>query len=216
MSDLVRTLLICGLLSGTQPITIMGLMLVSTGEQSVRKGVAYLSGNFVVESVILLTATVLVGGVVERASGMGRLFLVLRVLLGIALLVVGFRLRREPSGPVPPVPKALERVQNLSPGKAFLAGMLLADYQGPLVGSLALTAADVTFGGRMLALAFYSLLATGIPLAIFIAVIRSRRTRERVDGATNWVMVHRRQLGSWFALVLGLLLVGDALLGFLV
>ena len=38
---------------------------------------------------------------------------------------------------------------------------------------------------------------------------------DKMNNATAWVMKHRRQLASWFGLVLGTLLVGDAALGLL-
>src|SRR5690349_19857145 len=36
MTDLVRTLIVCGLISGTQPFTILGMFLVLGGERGTR------------------------------------------------------------------------------------------------------------------------------------------------------------------------------------
>jgi hypothetical protein len=217
MPDLVRTLILCGLLSGTQPVTVMGLLLVMAGGQGSKvKGLAYLSGAFLVESSILLFSSVVLGDTVSNVSIPGRVFLVIRVLLGVALLVVGIRMRTPPKEPQPEIPKSLERLQGMGPGKAFVAGMALADYQGPVIGSMALAASTVSTGGRLAALGLYTLLATGIPLTIYIVVLRSQKAMEKMNHATGWVMKNRRRLASWFGLVMGTLLIGDAMLGFLV
>ncbi len=215
MSELVRTLILCGILSGTQPVTVMGLLLIMTGDNSRKKGLAYLSGAFLVESMILVLASFVLGNTVSNVSGLGRVFLIIRVLLGVALLVIGIRLRRPPKEPAPAVPKSLERLQGIGPGKAFVAGMVLADYQGPVIGSLAIAAADVALGGRLLTLLLYTLFASGIPFVIFIVVRRSQKALQKMNNATAWIMNHRRQLASWFGLVMGTFLIGDAALGLL-
>ena len=211
MSDLVRTLLLAGLLSGTQPVTVMGLLLVMSSDRPNRKGLAYIAGAFLVESAILLFSGFVIGDTVAPSSGMGHLFFIVRTVLGVALLVAGLRMRRPPKKPAPAVPKALERLQGLSVGKSFVAGLALADYQGPFLASLALATASVELSGRLLALAFYTLLASGIPLAVFVVTARSAGARDKMHRSTGWVMAHRRQLGSWFALILGALIVSDSL-----
>jgi len=216
MSDLVRTLILCGILSGTQPVTVMGLLLVMAGGvDSRRKGLSYLAGAFLVESGIVLFASLVLGGTVSNISVPGRLFLIIRLALGVALVVVGFLMRKPPKKPQPEVPKSLERLQGMGPGKSFLAGMALADYQGPVVGSLAISASTVGTSGRIAAWALYTLLASGIPLIMFVVVRRSQKAMDKMNNATGWVMQHRRQLVSWFGLILGVLLIGDAIVGLL-
>ena len=214
MSDLVRTLLLCGLLSGTQPVTVMGLLLVMAGGvDSRRKGLAYLSGAFLVESSILLFASFVLGNTVDTESNVGRGFLLIRMALGVLLIIMGIRLRKEPKEPQPEIPKSLERLQGMGPGKAFVAGLALADYQGPFIGSLAIASSSVSTGGRLLSFALFTLLATGIPLVIFIAVLRSQKAMQKMNNVTSWVMRNRRRIASWFGLILGTLLIGDAALG---
>lgn len=214
MSDLVRTLVLCGILSGTQPVTVMGLLLVMAGGQGSKvKGLAYLAGAFLVESGILLFSSLVLGDTVSNVSIPGRVFLIIRLSLGVALLLFGFRMRKPPKEPQPEIPKSLERLQGMGPGKAFIAGLALADYQGPVIGSMALAAASVGRSGRLAAWGLYTLLATGIPFAIYIVVLRSQRAMDRMNHATGWVMKNRRRIASWFGLVMGTLLIGDAVLG---
>lgn len=215
MSDLVRAVVIAGLISGTQPLTIMGLLLVMAGRRPRPNGWAYIAGALLVETTVLLVANLLVGAAVEPGTGPARAFLGVRIALGLALVVVGLRLRRPAKKPQPEVPKALERLQHMDPRKSFVAGVALADYQGAVIASLALTAADVGSSGRLLSIALYTSLASGIPVALMLAITRSDRTRDRLDSGTKWVMRNRRLLASWVCLVLGTFLVADAAIGLL-
>jgi len=217
MSDLVRTLILCGLLSGTQPITVMGLLLVMAGGvDSRRKGLAYLAGAFLVESSILLFASFVFANTVDTESSVGRSFLIIRLALGVVLVIGGLRLRKEPKEPQPEIPKSLERLQGMGPGKAFIAGLALADYQGPVIGSMAIASSVVSTRGHLLAFALYTLLATGIPFTIYLAVLKSQKAMEKMNNITGWVMRNRRRLASWFGIILGLFLIGDAALGLIV
>lgn len=217
MSDLVRTLILCGILSGTQPVTVMGLLLVTAGGQNSRaKGLAYISGAFLVESSILLFSSVVLGDSVSSVSTGGRLLLYIRIGLGVVLLIMGISMRRPPKKPQPEVPKSLERLQGMRPRQAFVAGLVLADYQGPVIGSMAISAAAVSMSGRLVSLGLYTLLATGIPLVILFTVLRSQKALNKMNSATTWVMRNRRMIVSWFGIVLGTLLIGDAMLGLLV
>jgi hypothetical protein len=212
MGDLVRALILAGLLSGTQPVTIMGLLLVMSGANPRRNGRAYLLGCFLVETTIMVVATLVLNSTVEPTSPVGRTFLGVRIALGLALMLVGLRLRRAPTKEPPEVPKALERLQQLSAPKSFIAALLVADYQGPVIGALAITATSVGVGGRFASLALYSLLATGIPFAVYSMVSRSVRGRDRITNASDWVMKNRRMLSSWICLLLGLFVASDALI----
>ena len=217
MSDIVRTLILCGILSGTQPITLMGMLIImspasDTGMSSTKKGIAYLSGAVLVETGVLFLSAMLAGNTVSGFSIPGKVFFIIRLTLGVVLLVLGLRLRKPPKEPAPEVPAALQKLQGLSPAKSFVAGITLADYQGPFVASLALATATVGRGGRVAAWALYTLFASGIPIVLFIVTLRSQRALAKMNHATGWVMGRRRVLASWFCLVAGVLLAADSLL----
>ena len=215
MGELVRALIVAGLMSGTQPITIMGLLIVMTGPKGARNSWAFVAGAFAVETVVLIVAAMVFGGSVESDSDPGRILLSIRVVLGVAILIAAVRLRRPPKKEPPETPKALERLRDLSPGKSFLAGVLLADYVGPVIASMALASASVELGGRLLAIGFYTLLATGIPATFLFLSIRSERAHAKLTSSTTWVLQHRRMLASWIGLVLGTLLIADGTIGLL-
>ena len=209
MSDLTSTLILCGLLSGTQPITIMGLLLVMSGRSPRANGWAFLAGAFTIQAGLLLAASALFGGSTRESSDLGNSFVVVRIIAGVALVVFGLLLRRPPGKPIPEIPHALERLQGMGPKQSFVAGVLVADYQGPVLASLALAANDLTFAQRLVGIACYVALATGLPLALMLWSTRSERMHARLTRATAWVMRNRRVLASWITIGGGSLLVGD-------
>ena len=209
MGDLARTLVICGLISGTQPITLMGLLLVLGGKTPRANGLAFVGAACLIQTALVIGTSVLFGGDVSPSSGTGHSFVVVRIVVGVVLFVFGLLLRRPPGKPVPEIPHALERLRDLGPKQSFIAGLVVADYQGPVLASLALTASSLSFGGRLVGVALYTLFATGIPLGLMLWTTRSERARDRVTRATTWVMHHRRRLASWFGIVAGLALIAD-------
>ena len=209
MGDLVRTLLLCGLISGTQPLTLMGLLLVMGSAQPRTNGIAFLSGAFMIQASIVFAASALFGNTVSPSSDIGHAFVGVRIAVGAVLLGFGLLLRRPPGKPIPEIPHALERLRTVTPKQSFIAGILVADYQGPVIASFALAASSVSFGDRLVGLGFYSLIATGLPAALMLWTTRSERALQRVTRATTWVMRHRRVLASWISIVGGLLLIAD-------
>jgi hypothetical protein len=215
MSDLAHTLILCGLLSGTQPITLMGLLLVLGGATPRANGVAFLSGAFLIQAGLLIGASALIGGTLAPSSDASHSLYGLRIGIGVVLLLFGLLLRRPPGKPIPEIPRALERLRDLRPKQSFVAGVVVADYQGPIIASFALASSSVGFAGELAGLAFYSVIATGLPLALMLWTTRSEGARDKITAATTWVMGHRRVLASWFSIVGGLLLIGDGALSLL-
>jgi hypothetical protein len=211
MSDLVHTLVLCGLLSGTQPVTLMGLLLVLGGATPRANGLAFVAGAFLIQTALLVGASALFGGTVAPSSDQGRSFVAIRIVVGLVLLGFGLLLRRPPGKPIPEIPHALERLRGMGARQSFVAGIVVADYQGPVIASFALASSSLAFGGRLVGLGIYSLVASGIPLALMLVVTRSERARTRVTDVTTWIMRRRRVIASWFGIIGGLLLVADGL-----
>ena len=93
MSDLVRTLIVCGLISGTQPFTIMGMFLVLGGNRGTRNVWWYLFGCFSIQFVIVVIVGSVVGGTVDSTSSPGRSLIGLRIAAGLVLVGLGLWLR---------------------------------------------------------------------------------------------------------------------------
>lgn len=210
MSDLAHTMIVCGLISGTQPFTLLGMFLVLAGERGTRAVWWYLFGAFSVQFVIVLALGLVVGGTVDEGSTPGRSLVGLRVAAGVVLVVLGIWLRRKPASEAPATPKVFDRLNDLSAGGAFVAGIAIADYQGSMLAAAALATADVG-SSQVLAWALYALFATGLPVIATVAVMRSARAKGDLERALQWVLRNRRALASWICLVGGLALAADGL-----
>ncbi len=211
VSDLAHTMVVCGLISGTQPFTLLGLLLVLAGGRGTRAVWWYLLGAFTVQFVIVLALGMVVGGTVDEGSTPGRSLVGLRILAGLVLFGFGIWLRRKPSSEPPDKPKAFDRLHDLSAVGAFVAGIAIADYQGSMLAAAALTTAEVTRSSRVLAWVLYATFATGLPVLVTVVVMRSARAKGDLEGALQWVLGNRRVLGSWICVVGGLALAADGL-----
>ncbi|MGN6695819.1 MAG: GAP family protein [Aquihabitans sp.] len=211
MNDLVRTLIVCGLISGTQPFTILGMFLVLGGERGSRNVWWYLFGCFSIQFVIVFIVGSLVEGTVAADSTGGHSLIGLRIAVGIVLFFLGAWLRRPAKKEVPDTPKAFDRLNDVGAGASYIGGILIADYQGSVLAAGALATAQVSASDQLIGWAIYCLFATGIPVAAAVATMRSAKAEDRLHRTIDWVVRNRRPFASWVCLVGGLLLFGDGL-----
>lgn len=215
MSELARTMVVCGLISGTQPFTIMGLLLVRGGGHGRRNAWWYLFGCFSIQAVIVLLSGLVVGGAVDESSGGGHTLIGVRIAAGVALFVLGIWLRRAPATDPPDTPKIFDRLTNLRRRGAFVAGVAIADYQGSMLAATALATASVTSAQQFEGWLLYCLFATGLPTLAIVAINHSARAKGDLERAIAWIMANRRRLSSWICLFGGLALFGDGLMAYL-
>ena len=214
MSDLVRTLIVCGALYGTQTSTLMGMFLVSGATYGKRNVWGHLFGCFSIQFVIAVIVGGLVGGTVDESSAPGRSLTGLRILAGLALVGLGVWLRRPSKKDAPDTPKVFDRLTNVGAGASYIGGILVADYQGSVLAASALATAQVTQSQQLIGWAIYCLFATGIRAVAAIATIRSARAEANLHRTIDWVMRNRRPLASWICLIGGLFLFGDGLVAY--
>lgn len=216
MSDIAHTLVACGLLSGTQPLTLMGMMVLLGGENGRRNAWFYILGGFLAQAVVVLVSALVVGGTVDETSTPGRSLVGLRVVAGMVLLGIGLRFRRSVGPPSSETPPILARLTSMRPLGALLAGVAIADYTGAMLAAAALTTASLTNGEAFAAWALYAAFATGLLIVALLAVSRSARAESELHRAISWVLLNRRRLTSWICIVVGVLLIGDGLVTLLV
>lgn len=210
-SDLARTMVVCGLLSGTQPLTVMGMMVLLGGENGRRNAWFYILGCSLAQAVVLLASGLALGGAVDQTSTPGRSLIGLRIVVGVALLGIGLRFRRTGGPPSSETPPALARLTNMRPFGALAAGVAIADYTGAMLAAAALTTASVGTGGAFVAWALYGAFATGLLIVALVTVSRSARAEGELQRAISWVLRNRRRLASWFCIAAGLVLVADGI-----
>ncbi len=204
-------MVVCGLVSGTQPLTMMGLLVVIGGANGRRNAWYYIAGSFSIQAVIVLVSGFLLGGSVDQSSTPGHTLIGLRILAGLALLVVGWRFRRPSKAPAPAVPKVLDRLTNLGRFGSFSAGVLIADYTGAALAAGALASSSLSTSEAVSAWMIYCLLATGLLVVATVVVRHSSGAEHDLQRGIGWVLTNRRPLISWICLLAGLALVSDGL-----
>ena len=204
-------MVVCGLVSGTQPLTMMGLMVVIGGANGRRNAWYYIAGSFSIQAVIVLVSGFLLGGSVDQSSTPGHTLIGLRIVAGLALLVVGWRFRRPSKDPAPAVPKVLDGLTNLGRFGSFSAGVLIADYTGAALAASALATTSLSTSEAISAWLIYCLFATGLLVVATVVVRHSSGAEHDLQRAIGWVLTHRRPLISWICLLAGLALVSDGL-----
>lgn len=211
MGEIVHTLVVCGLVSGTQPLTLMGLFLILGSAKSHWAVWSYLAGTFVVQLIVVLAFGFVISGTVDADSQPGRGLVIVRVLVGVALVGWALWLHRPPKEEKPETPPSLERLRGLGLGGAFVAGVALADYQGSMLAAGAIATADLARPEVLKSWVIYAVLATGIPAVAIIVISRSAKARVDLERAVRWVLRNRRMLAKWICLVLGMSLITDGL-----
>ena len=169
MSDLWHTMVACGLISGTQPITLMGMLVLLGGEHGRRNAGWYIFGGFCIQTTIVLISGYLLDGTVKPDSTPGHSLIALRIVAGVALVGLGIWFRKPARKEPPEVPKILDRLGDLSPFGSFIAGVAIADYTGSAMAAAALSTNDVTNTEALACWAIYASLATGLLVVALVA-----------------------------------------------
>lgn len=214
----VDKVVLYGLAAGASPLALVATLVVLGSERGRINGLVFGIAFLVAQSATFVVGYVL-GAAVTPSSGTDGLTASLELVLGILLLAVGLRSRRRPSSPAAARPSrsaaVLARLAEVRPSTAFGVGLPLGVGAKRLIVTL-LAATTVAASGLMrserLGLsALYVLLATvvvWVPVGLYVVFGASG------DGAIaatrRWVTANERQLMVWLALVLGALLVVDA------
>lgn len=215
MNDLWRTMVACGLISGTQPITLMGMLILIGGKHGTRNASWYIFGGFCIQTCIVLISGYLLGGEVDTDSTAGHSLIALRILAGLVLIGLGIWFRKPARKEPPETPKILDRLGDLSPLGAFVAGIAIADYTGSVMAAAALSSNPVTTSQAVVCWLIYASLATGLLVVALVAITRSARAEADLHRSIAWVMSNRRSLISWICVGGGFLLLGDGLTSYL-
>ena len=215
MNGLYRTMVACGLISGTQPITLMGMLVLLGGQHGRRNASWYIFGGFCIQTTIVLISGYLLDGTVKPDSAPGHSLIALRIVAGLVLVGMGIWFRKPARKEPPEVPKILDRLGDLSPFGSFVAGVAIADYTGSAMAAAALSTNDVSSTQAVTCWAIYASLATGLLVLALVAITRSAKAEDGLRRSIAWVMSNRRSLISWICVVGGLALAGDGLTSYL-
>jgi cytochrome c biogenesis protein CcdA len=146
---------------------------------------------------------------------------ILKIALGVLLLLVGLRewLGRPRDRGAASMPKWTSALDTFTPGKATVAGALLAGLNPKnallaVGGAAAIAGTGLATGEQVVAYAVFVVIATaGVGTPVVLALVMGERSRKLLDGIKDWMGANNAVIMAILLLVLGVKLIGDGLSG---
>ena len=213
---LLLNLYLIGLVVALDPLPLTAFLVILPSERGARKGAAYVFG-WLVSLGVVVTITVLATGnnPPEPETVPSLAALAVKVALGVVLVVIAVRHRREmrtePRKPKKP-PKWQEHVDSMSPW--FALGLAPALQPWVLIGAGAATVVEAKLDSwqSFLALFLYCVLASSTYLAMEIyAVFRPAQSHAFLASFRAWIDNHTDQAIVVGSMIVGLWLIANSL-----
>jgi threonine/homoserine/homoserine lactone efflux protein len=213
MENLIFLLLPYIVGSAVVPVQIIiGLLLLKSPEQGLRKAIAYVGGM----SLTRLLQGFLFGLVLIRSStapgtgsGKGPIISTLLIVLGILLLIAAYKKWSGEEDPDAPPPKWLVRLDQIAPAKAFSIGFAIPLISAKLWVFLlsALTtiaAAESGLTESVVAFSLFIILAQSLLLIpILLRIVLPERSEKALAQLSEWLIKNNRPIGIVVSLVFG-------------
>lgn len=206
---MVLTLMILGLAITLEPVTIVAFILILSSERGIQKGLALIVGWTACLVAVIAVVVGVTGGMPPKPhTAPSTAALVVKALLGAALIWAGFRLRRRMPRPHKQ-PAWMARLDHMSLWTAAGLGAFLQPWSLVAAGAATVVQASLSTAGDWLALVLFCLLATSTFLAMEIyAAFWPKQAGVRFGQLQQLIETHTDQ-----AIVVGALVVGAWLLG---
>jgi len=206
---MVLDLVIIGLAITLEPLTIVAFILILSAQRGVRKGLAFILGWTACLVAVIAAVVLVTGGNPPRPhTTPSTTALVVKALLGAALIWIGLRQRRRMGSPRKQ-PGWMARLDHLSLWAAAGLGVFLQPWTLVAAGAATVVQAKLSTAGDWLSLVMFCLLATSAFLVMELyAAFAPAAARVRFDQVHHWIDTHQDQ-----AIVVGALVVGAWLLG---
>jgi hypothetical protein len=204
----VLQLLILGLVIALAPLTVVAFILIVGSEKGTRKGAAFILGW--IATLVAVIAAVLAstgGDPPKQHTAPSNAALVVKALLGVLLLAIGYREWRR-SGRPRKQPQWMARLDHMSLWSAAGLGAFLQPWSLVAAGAAIVVQAKLSTAGDWLTLIFFCLIATSSFLVIELyTAFAPEAASARLELVRKWIDGHTEQ-----AIVLGSLVVGGWLL----
>lgn len=198
-------LVVLALLASITPLGVLGVFSVSSDGRRAN-GAAFLAGWTTVLAVLAVAGALLFHGTVENDSTPSRALNGVVALIGVALIVLAFRVRSRP-----PKPDTSDR-RRIGPAASFVSGIALAPYPVGVAAGSVLTQATIGTAGRLVLLAVFLVLATwSMSSVVVVQYAGSAAMKARLDAVQSWVQAHRSTIFFWLLLVTGVAIAVPAL-----
>ncbi len=214
---MIFDLLLIGLAIALEPLPITALILILASERGVRKGLGFVLGWFASLTAVIAMTVLVTGGKPPAPSSAPSIgVLVVKLLLGVALVVVGLRRRKRLGQPSPPKkpPTWMSRIDNM--GVISAAGLAILLQPWGLIAAGAATVVDAKLSNleEYLVLFAFVLVSSSVVLTMEIyAAFWPEAATKKLSDLRTWMDTHRDQVIVALALIVGLWLVSKSLYG---
>jgi threonine/homoserine/homoserine lactone efflux protein len=204
------------------PVPIIAVVLMLGTPRARANGPAFVLGWVIGLSVVGTIVLLAAGGADASESGEPATWVdVLELVLGclLALLAVQQWRGRPRKGDEAALPKWMQTIDTVAPGKALAMGALLSGVNPKnllltLGAASAIAQTGVDTGQQAVALAVFVAIGTlgpGLPVAIYFAL--GARAKRVLDDLKLWMAAHNAAIMAVLCLVIGAKLIGDAISG---
>ena len=209
---MILDLVLIGLAITLDPLPLTAFILILPAEGGVRKGAAFILG-WLLSLAIVVAVTILVTGnkPPKPSTAPSVAALAVKILIGVALLIMADRQRRKMGKPKKPKkpPKWQAGIDNMSPWFAIGLAPLVQPWGLIAAGVSVLVQAKLSSWENYLLLILFCILATSSLLAMEIyATFRPDRSRVFLASLRTWIDTHTDQVLVVLFAVLGLWLIG--------
>ena len=210
--------------AAASPLVLTATFVVIRSEHPRRNGIAFLSGFLLGTTIACGIGLVAGQAVVERLDSHETIEGVVTLLLGIALLIVGFQARRAPlrvevggRGSGSRADAILAALGHVKPAAAFsMAGLL--GFGGPKRLVLTFLAMASVSGASLGHVANLTLVAVYIGVAtvlvwvpVGIVIVAGERAAVILERGQSWLTTHAAELRVWLSFGIGAALIVDAI-----
>lgn len=221
MTEVIGATLTLALGVAISPVPIIATILMLLSPTAGRTATSFLVGWLLAISVAISCFTAL-GSLMPAAggeSGSRPVLAVVQTLLGLGLIglaVRQWRSRPRP-GEEPALPAWMDGITNVSPGRAFALGALLAAANPKnlfiMIGAgVAFSQADLSIGPLVVAIAIWVLIAASTVLIPVVgALSMPQRVAGPLDDLRGWLTANNAAVMCVLLLVIGVNLLGKAL-----
>jgi hypothetical protein len=211
----ILDLLLIALVITLEPIPLTAFILVLASKGGVRKGAAFIFG-WLLSLAIVVAGTVLITGnkPPKPSTAPSLAALAVKILIGVALVLIAVRQRRRMGKPRPPKkpPKWQTGIDNMSPWYAMGLAPLTQPWGLVAAGVATITEAKLSTWQSYVALFLFCLVSTAVYLAMELyAGFRPEKSQAFLTSTRAWIDTHTDQVIIIASLVLGFWLIGKSI-----
>jgi hypothetical protein len=204
-------LVLLGLAIAIEPLPLIGYLVLLSSPRGALMGLGFLTGwVLTLVGIVVLTLTLTAGHPPAKGSTPSTTMLIVKIVLGIALLELARRRRRRRDLP-PGTPSWMARMEDPRVWAAVMLGFLLLPWPLAAAGAATVTTVDPSQASSVAALVVFCLLSSSSYLTVQAYVARSPAAAgARLTAIRIWLITQQNTIVVVASSVVGLWLVADS------